>query len=171
MSKTSFLCLCDCLSPLLPASLYPHLLAPPTSTDVRAHTDTPTHIQALEIPSAPLCRLGDGVNPHLKFQSPLSIILTYLHPRIQPGARGPAEPQGQMLEAFIEGKVAGHHLRQRSQRCQGQSRGTFRLHRPLPVGQPTYLPFRSQQQLQPSNLPCRAWAESSPAQGTWRICP
>ena len=107
MSKTSFLCLCDCLSPLLPASLYPHLLAPPTSTDVRAHTDTPTHIQALEIPSAPLCRLGDGVNPHLKFQSPLSIILTYLHPRIQPGARGPVAPQGQMLEAFIEGKVAG----------------------------------------------------------------
>lgn len=107
MSKTSFLGLCDCLSPLLPASLYPHLLAPPTSTDAHAHKDTPTHTQAFEIPSAPLCSLGDGVNPDLKFQSPLSIILIYLHPRTQPEARGPAKPQGQMLEAFIEGKVAG----------------------------------------------------------------
>lgn len=37
------------------------------------HPPTPTpSTQALEIPSAPLWRLGDGVNPDLKFLSPLT---------------------------------------------------------------------------------------------------
>lgn len=103
------------------------------------------------------------MNPDLKFQSPLSTF-SYLHPRTQPN-QGPAKPQGQMLEDFHrkEKWLAGHQFRQRGQDTRkGPGRGTFRLCRPPPVGQPLFALQVQQQLLAQLNLPCKAWAEAVP---------
>ena len=63
----------------------------------------PTHTQAFEIPSAPLCRLGDGVNPDLKFQKSTE------HNSHIPAPSHPARSQGPCKATGTD--VGGFHRR------------------------------------------------------------